>query len=55
MIEPVEPDTVYCDVPVIDDGSECAQMCVDTKTLTTDVYGMKSDNEFVNSLEYDAR
>ena len=35
----------------IDNGSACAQLFVGTKTIITDVYGMKSDEQFVNSLE----
>ena len=41
--EPVATDTVYCDNPEVDDDSTCAQLFIGTKTLVTDVYGMKSD------------
>ena len=50
--EPVETDAVYCDTPAIDDCSKCSQVFVGTKTLLTDVYGMKSDKKIVNSLEH---
>ena len=53
--EPVATDAVYCDTPAVDDGSTCAQLFVGTKTLLTDVYGMKSDKQFVNSLEDNIR
>ena len=53
--EPVAICTVYCDTPVVDDGSTCAQLFVETKTFLTDVYGMKSDKQFVNSLEDNIR
>ena len=53
--EPVETDTVHCDTPAIDDGSKCAQVFVGTKSLSTIVYGMKSDKQFVNSLEDSTR
>ena len=48
--EPVASDTVYSDTPAIDDGSTSAQIFVGTESLLTDVYGMKTDKEFVNSL-----
>ena len=41
--DPVATDLVYCDTPAIDDDPKCAQVFVCTKTLVTDVYGMKSD------------
>ena len=53
--EPVSTDTVYSDTPAIDDGSTCAQFFVGTKTLITDVYGMKTDKQFVNTLEDNIR
>ena len=53
--ENVETDTVYCDAPEIDDDSKCTQVLVGAKTLLTDFYGMKSDEQFVNSLEDNIR
>ena len=53
--EPVATCTVYCNTPAIYDGSTCAQLFVGNKTLLTDVYGMKSDKKFANSLENDVR
>ena len=41
--EPVATDTVFADTPAIDDGSKCAQVFAGTKTLVSDVCGMKSD------------
>ena len=35
----------------MDDGSTFAQLFVGNKTLVTDVYGMKTDKQFVNALE----
>jgi hypothetical protein len=46
--EPVAMDTVFSDVPGIDDSSTCAQLEVGTKT--TVVYGMKSKKQLVNML-----
>jgi hypothetical protein len=49
--EAVATDTVYSDTPAVDDGSTCAQLFVGHKSLVCDVYGMKTDGEFVNTLE----
>ena len=43
------------DTPDAHDGSTCAQMFAVTKTLVTDVYGMKIDKKFVNTLEDNIR
>lgn len=53
--EPVATDTVYSDVPAIDGGETCAQIYVGRDTLVTDVYGMKTDKQFVNTLEDNIR
>ena len=53
--EPVATDTVFSDTPAIDNGSTCAQIFVGTESLVTDVYGMKTDKEFVNTLEDNIR
>ena len=44
-------DIVYSDTPAIDDGSTAAVIFYGTKTKVTDCYGIKSDKEFVNTLE----
>ena len=49
--ELVATDTVYLNRPAIYDGATCAQVFVGTKTLVSDVHGMKSDKQFINSLE----
>jgi hypothetical protein len=49
--EPVACDIIYADVPAIDDGSIAAVLFVGTDTQVTDVYGIKSDKQFVNTLE----
>jgi hypothetical protein len=49
--EPVATDTIYSDTPAIDDGSKQAQFFAGTKTMFTDVYGMKTGSQFVNTLE----
>jgi hypothetical protein len=53
--EPVACDIVYADVPTIDDGSTAAVLFVGTKTKVTDVYGIKSNKQFVNTLEDNIR
>ena len=44
-------DKTHCDAPALRNGSKCTQVFMGTKTLVTDFHGVKSDNEFVNSLE----
>jgi septum formation inhibitor MinC len=46
----VATDTIYSDTPEIDCGITSAQLFVGTKTSTTDVYPIKSDKQFVNTL-----
>ena len=53
--EPVATDTIYSDTPTIDDGSKSAQFFVGTQTMYNDVYGMKTDSQFVNTLEDNIR
>ena len=48
--EPVATDTVYSDTPAIDNGAKSAQFFVGTKSLVCDLYGMKSDKEFIHTL-----
>jgi hypothetical protein len=49
--EPVACDIVYSDVPAIDDGSIAAVLFDGTDTQVTDVYGIKTDKQFINTLE----
>jgi hypothetical protein len=53
--EPVATDKVYSDAPAIDRGETCAQIFVDTVTMVTDVYGMKTEKQFVNTLKDNIR
>ena len=48
--EAVATDTIYSDTPAIDNGSTCAQFYVGVKSKFCDVFGMKSDSQFANSL-----
>ena len=53
--ETVATDTVYSDNPAIDYEYTSAQIFVGTKYLVTDLYGMKTDKQFVNTLEDNIR
>ena len=53
--EPVATDTVFSDTPAIDGGETAAQIFVGTKSFVTDVEGMKSASQFVNTLEDNIR
>ena len=48
--EPVTTDTIHSDTPAIDGGETYAQIFVDTQTLVTDVYDMKSSAQFPGTL-----
>ena len=47
----IATDTVFSDEPVIDDGATCAQFYVGMESQVCDVYGMKTDGQFVNTLQ----
>jgi hypothetical protein len=49
--EDVACDIVYSDVPAIYDGSPAAVIFVGVNIQVTDVYGVKTDKQFVNTLE----
>jgi hypothetical protein len=53
--ESVACDVVYADVPAIADGSIAAVLFTGLDTHVTDIYGIKSDKEFVNTLEDNIR
>ena len=44
-------DTVFSDVPAVDDGSTCAQIFAGMTSAVIDVFGMKTESQFVNTLE----
>ena len=48
--ESVATDTIFSDIPAIDDGSTCAQLFVGMSTKFCDVIGMKTDGQFVHAL-----
>jgi hypothetical protein len=53
--ERVTRDTVYSNASDIDGGETCAQIFVGTETLVTDVYGTKTEKQFVNTLKDNIR
>jgi septum formation inhibitor MinC len=50
LYEPVATDTIYFDTPAIDCGITSAQLFIGTKTRNADVYPIKSNKQFVNTL-----
>jgi hypothetical protein len=53
--EAVATDTVFSDTPAIGGGQTCAQIFVGVDTLLTDVYGVKTTKQFVNTLQDNIR
>ena len=51
----VATDTIFSDTPAVDNGLTCAQIFVGTESLVTNAYGIKSDGEFVATLEDNIR
>jgi hypothetical protein len=53
--EDIATDTVFSDTPAIDDGSMCAQIYIGMESQVCDAYGMKTDGQFVNTLQDNIR
>lgn len=53
--EDVATNTVFSDVPAIGGGETSAQIFVGRDSLVIDAYGLKSDKEFVNTLQDNVR
>jgi len=49
--EAVATNTVYSDTPAVDSSVTTAQFFVGCESMVCDVYGIKSDKQFVNTLE----
>ena len=47
--------TIYSDTPAINDGSTCAQSFSGTNSPVSYVYDIKTDQQFVNTLEDNIR
>ena len=48
--EAVATDTVFSDTPAVDNESTMAQIYVGRESLVTDVFGIKTEKQFVNTL-----
>jgi hypothetical protein len=53
--EAVATDTIFSDTPAVDSGVQAAQLFVGRTSLVADVYPVKTDKEFVNTLEDNIR
>jgi Reverse transcriptase (RNA-dependent DNA polymerase) len=53
--EAVATDTIFSDTPAVDSGVTAAQIFVGRESLVADVYGLRTDKEFVNTLEDNIR
>ena len=53
--ERVTTDAAYSNTWAIHDSSTCAQIFVRTKTLVTNAYSMKSEKQFIITLEENTR
>jgi Reverse transcriptase (RNA-dependent DNA polymerase) len=53
--ESVACDIVYSDVPAVDNGATAAVIFTGLETQVTDVYSIKTDKQFVNTLEDNIR
>ena len=48
--EKVATDTFYADTPAVDDGATCAQFYCGRRSKYVEVFGMKTDSHFIQSL-----
>ena len=53
--EAVATDTIFSDIPAVDDGSTMAQFFCGQDTLVCDAYGIKSTKQFINTLSDNIR
>ncbi|GAX27530.1 hypothetical protein FisN_UnNu102, partial [Fistulifera solaris] len=53
--EAVACDIVYSDTPAIDNGATSAVLFCGRDTYVTDIYGIKTDKQFINTLEDNIR
>ena len=49
--EPIATDTVFSSTPAIDGGAQMAQLFVGTSSLVSDIYGIKTESQFVQILQ----
>ena len=48
--EDVATGTIYSNEPAVNDGSTCAQFYIGTTSYFCDVFGIKTDGQFLNTL-----
>ena len=53
--EDLATDTIFSDIPAVDDGSTMAQVFCGHDTLVCDAYGIKSTKQFINTLSDNIR
>jgi hypothetical protein len=53
--EALATDTIFSDTPAVDSGVKAAQLFIGRSSLIADVYGVKTDKQFVNTLEDNIR
>ena len=53
--ESVATDTIFSDKPAVDSGVKQEQVFVGRDSLVADVYSMRPDKQFVNTLEDNIR
>ena len=53
--EAVATDTIFSDTPAVDDSSTMAQFFCGSDTLVCDAYGIKSTEQFINTLSDNIR
>jgi len=49
--EAIATDTVYTNTLAVNNASTCSEIFIGIKSLVADVFGMKTDKQFVNTLE----
>ena len=49
--EDIATDTVYANVPAVDNGSLAAQIFVGVDYLVTDIFGVKTDKQLLKTLQ----
>ena len=49
--EPIATDTVFSSTPAINGSARMAQLFVGTSSLVSDIYGIKTESQFVQTLQ----
>jgi hypothetical protein len=51
----VATDTIFSNTPAVDSGVKASKLLIGRSLLVADVYGVKTDKDFVNTLEDNIR